>query len=604
MRNNILKLALTAALILAITFTFGCSDDSGGGNGNPSLGTVADNLSSSSLGSTSNGNDGGPLKKDKISGFSQKGPFTKGSAITLSELNDRFAQTGRSFEATINDDKGSFEIGIKDIELASPYVVLKANGYYRNEITGEISKVPINLYAIADIREKSNVNVNILTHLEYYRVQKLVEGGKSLKDAKKQAQREILAVFNISGDFKDSEDMSIFGTTDSDAALLAISILLQGELSEGQFTERLADFSVKFRETGTWDNETTKKTIADWASNNKRIEYCEYPAYLEKPGDCWPMPTGDMCRTGTIVPSCSGGTEFHTVLSLTRSNILGWNLSSSVPDFEKYVNNYWNVYYSIGACNAQKSGEIKEAPNGIKIICKNNTWETPTEYELDVGGLGSCSTAGEIKKGNVSDVKYICKNNTWVEAKYLEIKCFESKSCLTFTDARDNQLYRSVKIGTQTWMAENLNYDVPDDDTDVCYDDKSANCDIYGRLYNWETAKKVCPTGWHLPSGDEWQKLVDLAGGDEVAGKKLKATSGWNNNGNGTDDFGFAALPGGNGGYLGVKFSEVGNWGSWWGNYEDSNNYAYNRYIGPYNGSANWDTIDKSQLRSARCLRD
>ena len=142
-RADIIRPLLTAVLMLAITFTFSCSDDSGGGNGNPSLGTVADNLSSSSLGSTSNGNDDGPLKKDKISGFSQKGPFTKGSAITLSELNYRFAQTGRSFEEMITDDKGSFEI--KNIELVSPYVILKANGFYRNEIFGEISKAPINL---------------------------------------------------------------------------------------------------------------------------------------------------------------------------------------------------------------------------------------------------------------------------------------------------------------------------------------------------------------------------------------------------------------------------------------------------------------------------
>jgi len=109
---------------------------------------------------------------------------------------------------------------------------------------------------------------------------------------------------------------------------------------------------------------------------------------------------------------------------------------------------------------------------------------------------------------------------------------------LTFTDDRDKQSYVYVKIGEQTWMAENLNYDTKTNGS-VCYNNDPANCTIYGRLYNWETAKKSCPTGWHLPSIDEWRELVNLAGGYNVAGKRLKAVGGWNStndreSGNGT----------------------------------------------------------------------
>jgi len=612
MRTLFSKIAFTAALMLAITFTFSCSGDSGGGGGNgeqsnisssteanvetssSSKGTdkssssseVEDNSSSSSFSSTggsssSKGSESSLVKKDKISGFSQKGPFTKGSAITLSELNDKLAQTGFSFEEIITDDKGSFEM--KNIELASPYAMLKANGYYRNEISGEISKAPINLFAITDIREKSNVNVNILTHLEYYRVQKLVEGGKSLKDAKKQAQKEILAVFGISGQFKDSEDMSIFGTSDGDAALLAISVLLQGNLTEGQFTERLADFSLGFRETGKWDNKKEKDAIADWAFNNKRIEYCDYAQTPQDPKNCYPMPTGDMCRTGKIVPSCSGGSEFHTVLSLIRSNILGWKFSSSVPDFEKYVNNYWSTYF--GACDAKKAGEIIGGSNGTKYICKDNAWVTATEKEV------------------------ACEN--------------KSKSC--FTDARDNQLYLSVKIGKQTWMAENMNYNATGS---KCYDNKPANCEQYGRLYNWVTAmdidtkyegenlndsldikhKGICPTGWHLPNYYEWEELINFAGGENVAGNKLKAFVGWNNNycGErciGTDDYSFSALPGGYGSSGGF-FRDVGNYGSWWGSSWENGTNAHRRKIRSSGDEVDGCCDDKSNLLSVRCLQD
>ena len=133
-------------------------------------------------------------------------------------------------------------------------------------------------------------------------------------------------------------------------------------------------------------------------------------------------------------------------------------------------------------------------------------------------------------------------------------------------DKRDGKTYKTVKIGTQIWMAENLNYDA---ENSKCYENKPENCEKYGRLYDWETAMKACPYGWHLSSDKEWQVLVNFAGGKEVAGKKLKAKSGWNSykgkSGNGTDGLGFSALPGGNGysGYYGDRFINVGVSGFW-----------------------------------------
>ena len=89
------------------------------------------------------------VRKERVNGISQKGPFVKGSAIALSELNDKLSQTGRSFKEIITDDKGSFEI--KNIELVSSYAMFEADGYYRNEVSGEMSKSPIKLYAISGL---------------------------------------------------------------------------------------------------------------------------------------------------------------------------------------------------------------------------------------------------------------------------------------------------------------------------------------------------------------------------------------------------------------------------------------------------------------------
>jgi len=131
----------------------------------------------------------------------------------------------------------------------------------------------------------------------------------------------------------------------------------------------------------------------------------------------------------------------------------------------------------------------------------------------------------------------------------------------TFTDNRDGKTYKTVVIGGKRWMGENLNYQTSSGSW--CYGNDNSNCSKYGRLYDWNTAKKACMTGWHLPSRQEWDKLVATAGGESAAGKKLKARSGWSNNGNGTDEYGFSALPGSFRSFDGAFFT-AGKEGYWW----------------------------------------
>lgn len=109
-------------------------------------------------------------------------------------------------------------------------------------------------------------------------------------------------------------------------------------------------------------------------------------------------------------------------------------------------------------------------------------------------------------------------------------------------DSRDGQSYRTVRIGDQVWMAQNLNFTVG---VNWCYDDKAENCQKYGRLYNWNTAMTACPAGWHLPSRAESETLVSFAGGSMLGGRKLKSTSGWSGKSDGMDPFGFNAIPAG-----------------------------------------------------------
>jgi len=160
---------------------------------------------------------------------------------------------------------------------------------------------------------------------------------------------------------------------------------------------------------------------------------------------------------------------------------------------------------------------------------------------------------------------------------------------------------RTVTIGTQTWMAENLNYNASG--SWCYYDNGYSMCNTFGRLYDWETAMTVCPSGWHLPSNDEWEVLVDFAGGKSVAGGKLKAASGWNRGGIGTDDFGFSALPGGYR-YPDGGFGNAGNVGYWWTATEDSSGLAYYWYM-YYDYDLVYERNDgKNDGFSVRCIAD
>jgi len=175
--------------------------------------------------------------------------------------------------------------------------------------------------------------------------------------------------------------------------------------------------------------------------------------------------------------------------------------------------------------------------------------------------------------------------------------CVQQKG--TFTDPRDGKKYKTVKIGKQTWMAENLNYAT---EGSKCYDNEPENCKKFGRLYNWDEAMKACPVGWHLPSEKEWEILSDFVGIN--SGEKLKAKSGWQNNGNGTDKYNFSALPGGRGF---IRFVKIDSIAFWWSSSASKSihNAAWSLSMYCfYSGSSGGYNYYMTNLLSIRCVKD
>lgn len=188
-----------------------------------------------------------------IIGVVQKGPFNVGTTVTLSELNENLSQTGKTFVTQINTDDGSFELA--DVQLSYPIVTLKADGFYFDEVKGENSAAQLTLNAIADVANKSTLNINVLTHLEKPRVEYLLTNGYSFSEAKTKAKQEVLSILGLSGtDDEVAEELDITKQGTENACLLALSSVVQGYRSVADVSELLTYIANDLKEDGTLDN--------------------------------------------------------------------------------------------------------------------------------------------------------------------------------------------------------------------------------------------------------------------------------------------------------------------------------------------------------------
>jgi len=210
------------------------------------------------------------------------------------------------------------------------------------------------------------------------------------------------------------------------------------------------------------------------------------------------------------------------------------------------------------------------------------------------------------------------------------VKLLEVRQGQPITD-KDGNSYKTVFIGTQQWMAENLKTSKYNDGTTIpnitdntqwgnnttgawaSYNNDAAKNAKYGKLYNWYAVSKttngnknICPTGWHVPTDAEWMVLTDNLGGDSIAGGKMKevGTTNWYSpNTDATNMSLFTGLPGGYR-YSYGDYNYIGHYGYWWSSTEPKTSAAWYRYLDYYNGNAYRDDFSKGYGFSVRCLRD
>jgi uncharacterized protein (TIGR02145 family) len=270
------------------------------------------------------------------------------------------------------------------------------------------------------------------------------------------------------------------------------------------------------------------------------------------------------------------------------------------------------------------------------VSIENLAQITPTE-EKNTAPVNKANAVNEktisleesvLKSSSVLDtVKLLVDTNSFKQTLRKEVTDSAYFPLIDFfMDNRDNYRYKTIKVGDQIWMAENLRTTKLNDGTHIpviydknnwstlktfacCwYDNNESIYNNYGVLYNWHTVAtgKLCPKEWHVPTDAEWVTFINYLGGNESGGGKLKEPGElhWKSpNADATDSYSFSALPGG-ARFRNGLFDFVGSIGAWWSSTEQSNDYAFYRGV-YYNFSViNKDYENKNAGFSVRCIKD
>lgn len=315
--------------------------------------------------------------------------------------------------------------------------------------------------------------------------------------------------------------------------------------------------------------------------------------------NCGPVVISNITLTDPVPPTITT----DSVTNITTTTAIGWGNSISgggVPVTGRGV--VWSTSEELTlesnsgyTTDGEGTGEFESLVTELtplttyylRAYASNN-------FSTSYGETFSFTTSGEDGPGDaVTDIEGNTYNTVWINNKLWmaeNLKTTKYNSGLDISNATSNSEWTGLSSGAYCWHNN----------------DEATYKDAYGGLYNWYAVNtgNLCPSGWHVPTDAEWTALTDYVGGASVAGTKLKATSGWNSGGNGTDEYGFSALPGGARAPDNGSFGSVGYSGDWWGSTEIDAAGAWARYMGnDYEGVYRFEGYKRLGC-SVRCVRD
>jgi len=394
-----------------------------------------------------------------ISGYSQKGPFVKGSKVSLYEMDESLKQTGAYYYTTVDNDMGEYHL--ENIPLTGRYAWMQVDGYYLSELTGLRSDTRIVLNSLVDLKNRKSVNINLLGHLAFEREKYLVRNGMPIEDAKRLAESEVLRAFSLDEESVPFDQMDVFGGTDADAKLLAISILVLQRTDkddESNVMERMTEFAYDMEEDGIWSDLSLKEYLA------------------------------------ALVSVSNYDSASRTFFELYQGK--------TVPHYEKYLDQFAKSVPFYGACEEENTIKMDVVCTMVDTIRLSHVSSMIPEYEKQ----WECDE---------SERPFICKDSIWVKyGGFLHYAGASSENEVVYgemTDSRDGRKYKTVVLGGAdgkkvTWMADDLSYGF-----------KNGEVDPYNHvpMYVWGEASEVnrsaqgaCPEGWHIPSVNEWTNVA------------------------------------------------------------------------------------------------
>ena len=336
-----------------------------------------------------------------FSGKVQKGPFVTGTTITVNELNEGLGQTGKSFTTSISSDDGSFSLS--NLEMESDLALLSGNGFYFNEVLGQLSSAQITLQAITELTNEKTVNINVLTHLTKARIETLVGEGMSFADAKRKAEGEFQDFLGVTEHFNQGfEQMSIASQGDFNAMLLAFSVILQRPTHlmnaiptlPAELTWLMTSLSTDFADNGAIDNEALVDTLIYNISVQDQV----------------------------------------FIRSHIQNYYSGLGLDVEIPDFESYIRLFQAAHqelvtefiYPDEASPAPEMGPDGEVPN---LLVKDIT-----QFDGDLSYVVAAITPlGKSLKVKITGNLQLDLNNGWLITDY-------SHGCFTLEAQRQNEL--------------------------------------------------------------------------------------------------------------------------------------------------------------------